>query len=161
MARYPKDKKGWDYVDPSDPKGYYAYFGLMPSSDTKAITLAYIKILEKCDGNQFVITLAKEAYEVLSDPIKRKHYDTLLDTDVKKTSRKTKGAAGASKRNKSYTTVRPTEFRLMGQPAESRDPLTPSEIKQNFIKRQSLESGDIGCTILLFGAIYGLWFFFS
>lgn len=68
-------KTNWDYIDPQDPKGYYAYFGVSRNADMSEITKAYIKILTECVGNQFVINEATKAYNVLSNPEKRCEYD--------------------------------------------------------------------------------------
>ena len=69
-------KTNWDHVDPKDPKGYYAYFGVSCYTDMSEITKAYIKILTECVGNHFVINEATKAYNLLSNPEKRREYDT-------------------------------------------------------------------------------------
>ena len=69
-------KTDWDHIDPKDPKGYYAYFGVSCYTDMTEITKAYIKILTECVGNHFVINEATKAYNLLSNPEKRREYDT-------------------------------------------------------------------------------------
>jgi len=70
-------KTDWDHIDPKDPKGYYAYFGVSCHTDMSEITKAYIKILTECVGNHFVINEATKAYNLLSNPEKRREYDNL------------------------------------------------------------------------------------
>ena len=69
-------KTDWDHIDPKDPKGYYAYFGVSCYTDISEITKAYIKILTECVGKHFVINEATKAYNLLSNPEKRREYDT-------------------------------------------------------------------------------------
>ena len=71
-----ESKTDWEHTDPKDPKGYYAYFGVSCHTDMSEIKKAYIKILTECVGNHFVINEATKAYNVLSNPEKRREYDT-------------------------------------------------------------------------------------
>jgi curved DNA-binding protein CbpA len=64
----------WDGTDPSDPKGYYAYFGLKPSASPDEIQRAYERVLAECADVPFVINEAKIAYDVLSNPATRALY---------------------------------------------------------------------------------------
>lgn len=75
-APIPMLRTDWDEIDEKDPKGYYAYFGVDPSSDLPAIRRAYERILKECADNPFVINEANTAYGVLSNPHKRRYYDT-------------------------------------------------------------------------------------
>ena len=75
-APAPKLKTDWEYIDPEDPKGFYAYFGVNPTAHISAITKAYNRVLKECAGNDFVINEANIAYAVLSNPNKRRYYDT-------------------------------------------------------------------------------------
>ena len=75
-ATAPKLKTDWEYIDPEDPKGFYAYFGVKPTAHISAITKAYNRVLKECAGNEFVINEANIAYAVLSSPNKRRYYDT-------------------------------------------------------------------------------------
>ena len=72
----PKLKTHWDDVDEKDPKGYYAYFGVDPKSDIAVIRKAYERILRECADNAFVVNEANFAFSVLSNPNKRRYYDT-------------------------------------------------------------------------------------
>jgi hypothetical protein len=71
----PKLEIDWENIDPADPKGYYAYFGVEPDAPLSAITQAYKRILRECADNAFVINEANIAYTVLSNPHKRRFYD--------------------------------------------------------------------------------------
>jgi hypothetical protein len=64
-APAPKLKTDWEYIDPEDPKGFYAYFGVKPTAHISAITKAYNRVLKECAGNDFVINEANIAYAVL------------------------------------------------------------------------------------------------
>ena len=50
-----ESKTDWDHIDPKDPKGYYAYFGVSPDADLATITAAYMKVIMECSGNSFII----------------------------------------------------------------------------------------------------------
>ncbi len=71
----PRLEIDWENIDPVDPKGYYAYFGVEPDAPLSAITQAYKRILRECADNAFVINEANIAYTVLSNPHKRRFYD--------------------------------------------------------------------------------------
>lgn len=71
----PKLSIDWENINPTDPKGYYAYFGVKPDASVSVITRAYNRILKECADNAFVINEANMAYKVLSNPHKRRFYD--------------------------------------------------------------------------------------
>ena len=84
-------KTDWDHIDPKDPKGYYAYFGVSPDADLATITKAYMKVIKECSGNPFIIKEANKAYEILSDSDKRRSYDAHQSTISDKKSKHNKG----------------------------------------------------------------------
>ena len=65
----------WDNIDPDDPKGFYAFFGVVPDATLSVITSAYKRILRDYAGNESVISDANVAYAVLSNSNKRRFYD--------------------------------------------------------------------------------------
>jgi DnaJ-class molecular chaperone len=83
-------KTDWEHIDPKDPKGYYAYFGVSPEADLPTITTAYMKVIKECSGNSFIIKEANRAYEILSDSDKRRSYDADQSTTPNKKSKHNK-----------------------------------------------------------------------
>ena len=71
----PKLSIDWDNINPLDPKGYYAFFGVEPDAPLSAITLVYERIVRDWADNAVVIYEAGTAYAVLSNPHKRRFYD--------------------------------------------------------------------------------------
>jgi len=131
-AMPPKINVDWDCTDPSDPKGYYAYFGLSPTAKLKTIKFAYIKVLDECAGNPLVLNAAKEAYDVLSDPIKRRKYDTQLTYNTDDGAHET-GPLSDYK------------FRTAGKPIETCD--------QVYVPTKQ----GSGCMIVFFALFTGAW----
>lgn len=111
-----ESKTDWDHIDPKDPKGYYAYFGVSPSAEPSQITEAYIKVIRECAGNQFVLSEATAAYTVLSNEEKRREYDSQY-TSTRTQSEPTHPHKTDTKRNNSQLNLTPT--RTMGMPAEN------------------------------------------
>jgi DnaJ-class molecular chaperone len=112
-------KTNWDHIDPKDPKGYYAYFGVSPEADLATITTAYMKVIKECSGNSFIIKEANRAYEILSDSNKRRFYDTHQSTIPNKKSKRNKDKTQKEK-------PEPDEFfdagLLMGLPIKPIEP---------------------------------------
>lgn len=137
------EKTDWHYIDPKDPRGYYAYFGCLPTADASVIASMYIHVLETCKGNELVLAAAKEAYGVLSDPVKRKHYDTKVADEIRRAN------------EISGTNLKPlkapelcTSQRTMGKPRNANS-YHNGPIPQ---RRQSS-----GCMIVIITFIAGAW----
>jgi len=109
-------KTDWDHIDPKDPKGYYAYFGVSPEASLSEITEAYVKVIRECSGNEFVLSEATKAYSVLSNLEKRREYDTQYSTPLTQSTPKKEDKVflneDESPRTNSYS------GRTMGMPAE-------------------------------------------
>jgi hypothetical protein len=71
----PKLSIDWDNINPLDPKGYYAFFGVEPDAPLSAITSVYDRIVRDWSDNPVVLYEAGTAYAVLSNPHKRRFYD--------------------------------------------------------------------------------------
>ena len=146
-VRTPKLKTHWDDVDEKDPKGYYAYFGVDPKADIAVIRKAYERILRECADNAFVVNEANFAFSVLSNPNKRRYYDTqqaalsrrMEDTKKQEQERSEQRTQGSGRSNTHAG-------RTMGMPAEG-----PREFN-----RPRPSSG--GCMIFLAPLMVGvLW----
>jgi hypothetical protein len=71
----PKLSINWDDINPLDPKGYYAFFGVKPDAPLSVITSAYDRIVRDWSDDAVVIYEAGTAFAVLSNPHKRRFYD--------------------------------------------------------------------------------------
>ena len=120
-------KTDWDHIDPKDPKGYYAYFGVSPDADLATITKAYMKVIKECSGNSFIIKEANKAYEILSDGDKRKSYDTYQSTIPNK----------KLKRNKDKTQKKkPEDDEYFGGGFTVGEPLEPGDLSDESEKNE-------------------------
>jgi DnaJ-class molecular chaperone len=145
-----ESKTGWDYVDPKDPKGYYAYFSVSPSATLSDITVAYIKVIRECAGNEFVLNEARIAYTVLSNPQKRREYDASHNTTTAQNSVREEDASGIQISEPSSPNT--YSGRTMGMPAEGNYTPSPQGIRHD--TQQS--AGCSGCFNL-----FGIFFLIS
>lgn len=135
-------KTDWDHIDPKDPKGYYAYFGVTPSAEPSQITEAYIKVIRECAGNQFVLSEATKAYAALSNEHKRREYDTQYGA-TRAQSKPPHPNTTDTSRDSSYLNLPPT--RMSGMPAEM--PERPVG-KRNQPHQGGNSDGCTGCIII-------------
>ncbi len=140
-----KPKKDWDYIDPKDPRGYYAYFNVTPSATLAEISKAYLKVVRECEGNEFVLNEARIAYIVLSNPQKRHEYDTSHHTSTTEnnTSIQEDSRIKISENSSSHI----YSGRTMGMPSEH--DYTQSQKSKKYGTQQSRGSdGCSGCVTL-------------
>jgi DnaJ-class molecular chaperone len=133
-------KTDWGYIDPQDPKGYYAYFGVSPSAEPSQVTEAYIKVIRECAGNEFVLSEAAKAYSVLSNPKKRREYDTQHGTSLSQSTPKKKDKEFSNEDGISQPNFH--SGRTMGMPIDYNDS------KMDNTKSSSNSDGCTGCIII-------------
>ncbi|MFO8083089.1 MAG: DnaJ domain-containing protein [Desulfobacterales bacterium] len=143
-------------------KNYYLILGISPSASAESVRTAFRRLAKKChpdkvgENQTAAFQDIAEAYEVLSDPEKRKHYNNKL---IKEKNRNISPARGA--RNSSFHATRPQmqDFEASSYARNGFDNIAPGRTDSSTIEMDAyltLREAISGTTIRLnitFGAI--------